>query len=87
MKQRITDKQLNELSEKNYDKLLEWHFKKGHTSPPKLSIGQMFDFLASKGISKKLVFIEFLIDKGCINTETLCDDLWQEVKQVINYKN
>lgn len=55
---------------------------------PLLSIGQMIEFLVENDIKKTGVSLYFLDGQSStcsdINEFSLCDDLWDEVKEVLN---
>jgi hypothetical protein len=95
MKQNITTKQLNELSEEGEERLREWIVDHSEYYPdwdaqwplPLLSIGRMIEFLGDVVIDVDLVDGE-LNGGGYIN-ETMddglqfCDALWEAVKEVL----
>ena len=95
MKQHITPKQLNELSEKGYKKLVDWaedrNRVKGEvgTVYPLLSIGQMIEFLDGKFINfwrgqRKDWLIVIDDNHEVIVKKELCDCLWEAVKEILN---
>jgi len=98
MKQHITEEQLNELSEKGMERLLNWlnrHYpfdinnsKEIAIAEQGLSIGQMIEFLEENDDSiyvdsdgqkynDKIAYV------SGIRGATLCDDLWEAVKDVL----
>lgn len=88
MKQFITPKEANkELSDRGRQRLLAWAIGKGYLTlqDNNLSIGQMIEFLGDSW--HKGAFIctgdeVFGRCDGFIN-ETLCDYLWEVVKEVL----
>ena len=95
MKQNITPKQFNELSEKGKDKLWSW-IEAGHDSlnMPLLSIGQLIEFLDDTFLDINLDTWEDRGDFWQVTSlekkfkETLepelCDALWETVKEVLD---
>lgn len=96
MKQHITPKQLNELSNKGIERLRKWWIKKGfehptHNDPkvyvlgliqPLLSIGQMLEFLG--GFPSLMFWVErqgWHIDSKFYKKTELCDALFEAVKE------
>ncbi len=97
MKQHITQKQLNELSDKGKGKLLNYCDKNnicrfgvvvdGKAHPlvdrlPLLSIGQMIEFLGDDYIYS-LYLHEGRAVLTMVKTESVCDALWQACKEVL----
>ena len=82
MKQHITPKQLNELSEKGKAELFKWRVKKGYArnpdkkTSPFLSIGQLLEYL----IEHDYFMEDFTFDKH------VCDSLWKEVREHLDSK-
>jgi hypothetical protein len=96
MKQNITTKQLNELSEKGKDKLITWMMNCGYVTVevnleediPLLSIGQMIEFLDEQFVElhQTSSFWGVRLKKNKYVVEKpkeLCDALWQAVKEVL----
>ena len=92
MKQHITTKQLNELSEKGKQGL-DAYLKKlwGITNPVyeieighrQLSIGQMIEFLGEEWqrVTRKSGFCP---DNEALDPKNLCNALWEAVKETLN---
>ena len=79
MKQHITNKQLNELSEKGRKKLEKWLDERATMlgeQHPQVSIGQMIEFLGTNGLDME-------IDIPHIMENHLCDKLWEAVKEIL----
>jgi len=95
MKQHITKKQLNELSEKGKKRLSDYADRKnmeGQESGiywytrylPLLSLGPMIEFLSKEGINIDLCFPEeFFINEQRYETKELCDALFEAVKEIL----
>ena len=96
MKQTITVKQLNELSEKGKEKLEEWMRRKKYYIHARInllmSIGQMIEFLDSEQDYQFHIFRRTLDWKIIVNDlqygkvlgEELADALWQACLEVLN---
>lgn len=95
MKQRITKKQLGELSEKAFLKIEKWKTDRGYDPFPyrekgkwradTLSIGQMIEFLGDDWFEEVADIIGYGGDahiEGVSNKE-LCDLLWSACKEVL----
>lgn len=97
MKQHITPKQLNELSEKGKEKLrkwlekhpLEYKFTVGKPSAI-LSIGKMIEFLGDDKAAKAMLTGWEQDNLGwegqcldLVHIDKLCDALWKAVKKVL----
>lgn len=93
MKQIISAKQLEELSDSAYEKYLDWMIKRDYNQ------GFGRDHIVPMNIGQ---LIEFLDDKEYFNThlnnkpyksyawqpkDILCDALWEAVKEVLNGKS
>ena len=97
MKQHITVKQLNQLSEKGKKKLLEWERKKRYdnfddyaervgkepSTLSTLSIGQMIEFLIEHNKEKESNAIWINWDDKSLGCFT-CDEYWELVKKVLD---
>ena len=91
MKQHITPKQLNELSEKGKERLrkLAWDSpyevtEENKNGLPLLSIGQMIEFLREK--TTITIYMETLIigvNEAKIEYKELSDALWKACKEVL----
>jgi len=93
MKQHITPEQVNELSHAGKEKLLGWLLENKYATYDKtkeewgfytLSIGQMIEFLVGK--QRNLDFRFMLNCHDQIDTKTMCDELWEEIKKTLDYK-
>ena len=100
MKQQITDKQLNELSEKGAIKLREWSHSKYANDDKDYPNWNNFDKENKYGLLPLLSIgqmIEFLdenrdleieagFEKGILwwKSEELCDALWEDTKEALN---
>ena len=80
MKQAVNRNQLEELSKKAYSKLDKWMSSKGYWTSTMVvygpMLGQMMEFLGDAKLN-------WLFDGTTIVTETLCDELWEAVKEVL----
>ena len=99
MKQYITEKQLNELSDIDRDKLFYWYRNIDSCDynrvNPLLSIGQMIEFLTENQFDVPIFKIERIPEEYCVEysknyedfcsyIETeLCDALWEAVKEAL----
>lgn len=99
MKQRITTKQLNELSEKGKKRLRKWWKEKkiGDISEwkqtykaykytlPLFNIGQMIEFLGDEWFAYiSLQNKDDLKQFMVAKPEAICDALWLAVKEILN---
>ena len=87
MKQYITLEQINELSEKGFERLRHYPELFSSTNKyilrdkihfPLLSIGQMIELLSGNGVDWLIYLLYSTPYKG-----TLCDCLWEKVKEVL----
>lgn len=98
MKQNITPKQVEELSEKANKKLIKWLKKNDYyylyaTSEGRiLSIGQMIEFLIDnryyiileqEDLNYKWVLTQNFVEGGYYENKELCDVLWEAVKEIL----
>ena len=97
MKQHITPKQLNELSEKGRERLRKWAYYEGQRSrgcdlftdgkyANTIQGSTNFDVDKHYPLLSIGQMIEFLVD-GCIHlplNDELCDELWDSVKKVLD---
>ena len=98
MKQNITAKQLNELSEKGKKKLWDWIIEKpwwekysGISKSSLLSIGQMIEFLAEYSVmtihyQPGAWDINYDLGEFNLQMRELADALWEAVKEVLEEK-
>lgn len=84
MKQRITHNQWNELTAEQKAKFHELTKHKRYPKIPHLSIGQMIDFLGDEWYTNLFTWNYGEVDG--VSNYSLCDYLWQEVKEVLNTK-
>lgn len=77
MKQHITAKQRDELSEEGGNTLRHWVLSKGYVLDTKLSIGQMIEFLDEHN-ERKYWMADYVGDN-----KTLCDALWEACKEIL----
>jgi hypothetical protein len=86
MKQHITTKQLNELSERGMEKLILWTVDDRDYNS-RLSIGQMIEFLKYYGKLKQIhntdVGMTRIEWKAEPQPTSICDALWEAVKEVL----
>ncbi len=99
MKQQITRNQLNELTKKQREKLDIWfntnYFGKeipgsidsdgysyGNYDIPLLSIGQMMEFIGEE-TGEFYVYMDWESKDAVVNTDKLCDNLWEDVKKLL----
>ncbi len=95
MKQHITTKQLNELSEKGENYLIKWWKKsQGDADIVLLSIGQLIEFLGNS-IEEEFIYAQWDTNNNCeswvvnadgesYRSKNLVDALWEAVKEVLN---
>lgn len=91
MKQKITVKQLDELSAEQLHKLLRWQLAKGYIKTNKhrqvrvkrLSIGELIEFLRYHNHAWDANINNYVVDVRAIWSDNCCDDLWRAVKEVL----
>lgn len=90
MKQHITDKQYQELSDKIKIIWLAWAKDKGYGVLVNPSIGQMIEFLDEHGhleLQRKDGLEEnywyVLFEQSLIDKNEVCDALWEAVKDIL----
>lgn len=100
MKQHITIEQLNELTEAQKERLIEWYISVGdYTRTPLLSIGQMMAFLFDNTNDWGMhyndsgvfytVYLSWTMDiareRGSVfSSDELCDALWNTTKHLLS---
>ena len=88
MKQHITTKQWDEVSENNQELLANHKYQNGYVLYEKLNIGQMIGFLGDRwffNITPDAQYDEDVVHDLCeIKNNGLCDALWEAVKYKLN---
>jgi len=89
MKQRITKKQLDELSTEMYGKLYLWFYKDKTTFPsttpreePLLTIGEMIEYLGDKWIFNIIELNNVFTTIEWVKNKNLCNQLWEDLKKI-----
>ena len=82
MKHEITQKQLEELTKKEYTKFLKWLVENGYHRDARITISLMIEYLGNNWYDHKRINSGIDFEEHCLpKNDNLCDDLWEAVKE------